>query len=314
MIDKDGGVKICDFGISYITRRECDHSDVEATTLQARGMKGTPAFLSPEVCSGQPFTAQSDVWALGVTIYVMIFGVLPFNGQSIAEIMSSIITRQLEFPTDGSCTLHPSWQKALRRLLDKDPKERMTLEQFLLCDAMTESSLSPSPPTATNTNRRPRTVEQRNMPRITELVTATSGIDDEEDIAAFALLHDTLRNSQGPQSAHSPLDLPLHRFASFHPLVSMGSSDPSRRHSSTNNESSTSTASDSKSSVIQRRSSIRSGTCSRRHSKIINDLRKASGLKQVAEPSSGRRDEGFTEPQSLCLPTSTTEHETLEGK
>ena len=259
LIDKDGRVKICDFGISYINR----HDD-EATSLTTRGMKGTPAFLSPEVCSGQLFTTKSDVWSLGVTIYVMLFGVLPFNGHSTAEVMSSIVTRTLEFPTDISCS-HPFWQKVLRSLLAKDPTKRMTLEQFLVCDAMTESSLSPSPPTATNTNRIVHNVSLS--------VTAT---DDSMDLDIAVV--ETFRCSPFPPLLEQ---LPQLNFFDF--SRNSGVASPIN--------SGTTVSSNLSRSLMQERSSLRVANNSLQHSQRTLELLETSGFRWVfgRESSSKRR-------------------------
>jgi [calcium/calmodulin-dependent protein kinase] kinase len=65
LLGADGRVRICDFG----TARLCSPDDRMLRTV------GTPAFFTPEMCEGRPYSAcQADLWALGVCLYVLIFG------------------------------------------------------------------------------------------------------------------------------------------------------------------------------------------------------------------------------------------------
>lgn len=75
LLGADGRVKIADFGSSQLTRC-CDLVNRTA---------GTPAFMAPEMCSGQPYHARmADVWALGVCLYMFLFGeCLPHHSLNI---------------------------------------------------------------------------------------------------------------------------------------------------------------------------------------------------------------------------------------
>ncbi len=65
LLGADGRVRICDFG----SARQCGPDDVMVRTV------GTPAFFSPEMCDGRPYSARgADVWALGVCLYIFVFG------------------------------------------------------------------------------------------------------------------------------------------------------------------------------------------------------------------------------------------------
>ena len=65
LLGADGRVRICDFG----SARQCAPDDVMIRTV------GTPAFFSPEMCDGRPYSARgADVWALGVCLYIFVFG------------------------------------------------------------------------------------------------------------------------------------------------------------------------------------------------------------------------------------------------
>lgn len=76
LIDADGNALLCDFGLAKLTTPD-------ATMLTAADtLVGTPNYMSPEQCSGLPADPRSDVYSLGVLIYEMITGELPFSGET----------------------------------------------------------------------------------------------------------------------------------------------------------------------------------------------------------------------------------------
>lgn len=65
LLGADGRVRICDFGSAHL----CAPEDTMLRTV------GTPAFFTPEMCAGKPFSARgADLWALGVCLYIFVFG------------------------------------------------------------------------------------------------------------------------------------------------------------------------------------------------------------------------------------------------
>src|SRR5688572_17048709 len=65
-------VKVCDFGVAVIKR------DGENATTKV--IAGTPAYMSPEQCRGEPLDGRSDVYACGVVLYELATGQVPFDG------------------------------------------------------------------------------------------------------------------------------------------------------------------------------------------------------------------------------------------
>ena len=71
-------VKLGDFGISVLLASEDE--------LLNGSKGGTPAFEAPEICAGVKYRGQAaDIWALGVTAFVLVHGCLPFEGKSLNE-------------------------------------------------------------------------------------------------------------------------------------------------------------------------------------------------------------------------------------
>ncbi len=116
LIDRDGRVVVSDFGIARA---------VESSTLTATGvMIGTPHFMSPEQCAGKAVGPQSDQYSLGIVAYQLLTGSVPFDGDSLPEIL-----QHHWFTSPPDITLsRPDTPAALTagvlRLLAKDPVER----------------------------------------------------------------------------------------------------------------------------------------------------------------------------------------------
>jgi serine/threonine protein kinase len=121
--------KILDFGVSLIV----DGSDRSRHGLtQAGALLGTPAYVSPEAIRGEaPVDARADIWALGVLLYEMLAGKLPFQAPSMHELIDAIVGGE---PV-RLALIEPSVDVALEalilRALEKDPNARFaTVREF----------------------------------------------------------------------------------------------------------------------------------------------------------------------------------------
>eukprot|EP01062_Namystynia_karyoxenos_P007987 TRINITY_DN12817_c0_g1_i1.p1 TRINITY_DN12817_c0_g1~~TRINITY_DN12817_c0_g1_i1.p1 ORF type:complete len:547 (+),score=181.69 TRINITY_DN12817_c0_g1_i1:132-1643(+) len=86
LLDGEDVVKWCDFGVSGARDADGDGEDDDILDTE-----GTPAFLSPEQCQQQKIPGRMvDMWALGVTLYCLTFGRLPFTGSTIQEVFETI--------------------------------------------------------------------------------------------------------------------------------------------------------------------------------------------------------------------------------
>ncbi|KAH7432985.1 hypothetical protein KP509_07G049400 [Ceratopteris richardii] len=128
LINDSGQVKICDFGVSQ---------RFEGNNDELRCSPGTQVFTAPECITGATYHGRAaDVWALGVTLYCMIFGQYPFIGDTIKSTFHEIIHRKLNLPK----SLNPYLANLLEGLLCKDPIKRLTLEQVTQHQFYKESS------------------------------------------------------------------------------------------------------------------------------------------------------------------------------
>jgi serine/threonine-protein kinase len=77
MVTPTGLIKIMDFAVA---------KDLDLATLAgSSGLIGTPAYMAPEQFRGRPLDCRADIYALGVTLYVMLAGRPPFEGPSFAD-------------------------------------------------------------------------------------------------------------------------------------------------------------------------------------------------------------------------------------
>jgi serine/threonine protein kinase len=142
-ITPDSRVKILDFGLARFVRHEgVDIATTAAVT--AEGISGTLSYMSPEQLRGEVVDARTDIWSLGVVLYEMATGHLPFEGKTIAEIAAAILHEPV--PPISSPGTAPSLGVIIERCLAKDASKRYQTAEELLSDVRrTASDASPLP-------------------------------------------------------------------------------------------------------------------------------------------------------------------------
>src|SRR5688572_6832689 len=121
MFNRQGQVKIMDFGLAQLTAATL----VTQTDLtEAASALGTPAYMSPEQAQGQPADRRADIWALGVMLYEMVTGRLPFVGQNGHAILYAIVNREPEPVTALRSDLPLELDWLIGKCLAKNPAER----------------------------------------------------------------------------------------------------------------------------------------------------------------------------------------------
>jgi len=90
---------------------------------------GSPAFLPPELCvtkHGDVSGRAADIWAMGVSLYCLRFGRIPFERSGVLELYDAIKSDEIciDPPED------PAFCDLLHRLLEKDPKKRITMDEI----------------------------------------------------------------------------------------------------------------------------------------------------------------------------------------
>eukprot|EP00474_Spongospora_subterranea_P002180 CRZ02638.1 hypothetical protein [Spongospora subterranea] len=94
-----------------------------ADTPMFTDIMGTYPFIPPEACSGEPYDGRAaDIWALGVTLYSIVFGKLPFYHQNLLQLFQLIENCDLDFPLLSRD--HPVLDLLANILLNKNPHKR----------------------------------------------------------------------------------------------------------------------------------------------------------------------------------------------
>ena len=118
-LSKSGDVKIGDFGISRILSNS---SELASTSV------GTPYYIAPEVCRGQPYDYKADIWSLGCILYELCTLRHPFEGENLASVITNILSKSPEpLPTHYSELLTNS----ILEMLNKDPGSRPSISSLL---------------------------------------------------------------------------------------------------------------------------------------------------------------------------------------
>ncbi|XP_030584589.1 protein kinase C delta type-like isoform X1 [Archocentrus centrarchus] len=112
MLDKDGHIKIADFGMC----KENVFGDVKASTFC-----GTPDYIAPEILCGQKYTFSVDWWSFGVLVYEMLIGQSPFQGDDEDELFESIRSDVPHYPR----WISKESKSLLELLFERDPTRRL---------------------------------------------------------------------------------------------------------------------------------------------------------------------------------------------
>jgi eukaryotic-like serine/threonine-protein kinase len=141
MLRRDGYLKVLDFGLAKLTEKHTERQRIEPEA-RTRGMvktdvgvvMGTVAYMSPEQTRGQDIDARTDIWSLGVVLYEMVTGRVPFEGTTNSDLIVSILEREPK-PLTWFLTKAPAeLQRIISKALRKDREERYQVVKDLLLD------------------------------------------------------------------------------------------------------------------------------------------------------------------------------------
>jgi serine/threonine protein kinase len=115
LFDKNEAIRVIDFGLSK-------KGSLEGMSTRC----GTVSYAAPELFVEAPYGKETEIWSLGVILYAMIYGVLPFDHENINTLLQ-LITQTEPF---YSSVAPPEAIDLIKSLLKKNPKDRLTIEQI----------------------------------------------------------------------------------------------------------------------------------------------------------------------------------------
>jgi Tol biopolymer transport system component len=212
----DGKVKVLDFGLAKAwggdtgsggSSIDLSQSPTIARTGTLAGViLGTAAYMSPEQASGRAVDKRADVWSFGVVLFEMLTGRALFSGETVSEIMASVIKEEPSWERlPAGCP--PAIERLLRRCLRKKPRERLQdigdarVEIQEVQAGTTGEATAPSPDVEAivRAGRRSRTRERWAWAALTLLTTGLA--------AGFAFVH-FAEKAERPPAVRLAADLP----------------------------------------------------------------------------------------------------------
>jgi len=118
MVDSNDSIKLIDFGIAG------NEGSRRLTFANLSNVMGTPDYISPEQVKGKRGDGRSDIYAMGVMLYDMLTGKVPFTGNNPFLIMNDRLLNNPMPPREIDPTISPALQEIIYRALERDPRNR----------------------------------------------------------------------------------------------------------------------------------------------------------------------------------------------
>lgn len=132
---RDGYVKVLDFGLAKLT--EDPAVDIEATTriqTSSGTVMGTATYMSPEQARGEKVDPRTDIWSLGVVLYEMVAGTVPFKRPTPSEVIALILEREPPPLARYDREVPAELERIVSKALSKDRESRFQTAKELLID------------------------------------------------------------------------------------------------------------------------------------------------------------------------------------
>jgi serine/threonine-protein kinase len=118
MVDEEDRVKLIDFGIAGDTAAK------RLTYANLTSALGSPNYISPEQVKGKRGDARTDIYAVGIILYEMVTGKLPFTGSNPMQVINERLLNHPMPPRVADPGVSPELQETIYRALERDPKNR----------------------------------------------------------------------------------------------------------------------------------------------------------------------------------------------
>ena len=134
ILNRRGQVKVLDFGLAKIISEEVSEQDVTRAKTEDGMLVGTVQYMSPEHALGKKLDGRTDLWSLGVLLYEMACGVLPFKAATQAGTFDEILHKTPIAPGEFNENIPVELENIIFKLLEKDREFRYQTASDLLAD------------------------------------------------------------------------------------------------------------------------------------------------------------------------------------
>jgi eukaryotic-like serine/threonine-protein kinase len=137
LMTEQGHIKLIDFGIAM------DESARRLTWMGLSSTIGTPDYMAPEQVRGRRGDARTDIYSLGMILYEMITGELPYTGANAQVIMRAKVEQDPRRPREVLADIDPAIEEIILRAIDRSPRERYASATEMLRDLEDPSKVVP---------------------------------------------------------------------------------------------------------------------------------------------------------------------------
>ncbi|HEU4388374.1 MAG TPA: protein kinase [Blastocatellia bacterium] len=138
MLRQDRYIKVLDFGLAKLTQqpRAADSDVVTRGQVKTESgvLMGTVTYMSPEQARGLPVDGRTDIWSLGVVLYEMVAGTVPFKGATNSDVIVSILEREPQSLAEISPGVPDDLERIVKQALSKDREVRYQTAEDLAVD------------------------------------------------------------------------------------------------------------------------------------------------------------------------------------
>jgi serine/threonine protein kinase len=135
MVDEDDNIKLIDFGIAM------KEDARRLTFVNLSATLGTPDYISPEQVKGQRGDQRSDIYAVGVMLYEMLTGRVPFVGPNPLAVMNERVINEPPSPRALNPEISPALEEILYRALEREPRHRYATASEMTWDLENEEQV-----------------------------------------------------------------------------------------------------------------------------------------------------------------------------
>lgn len=159
MVLPDGNIKVLDFGLAKFVESEnsleADFGDSTASLIQTKAgmIIGTVNYMSPEQLRGKPIDVLTDIWSLGVVLFELLTLRRPFNGESVSDVIASVLEHSLPSLSQLDAKITPEIESVVSKALAKDKAARYQSAKALAADLKKARFAAENKSGITETNR-----------------------------------------------------------------------------------------------------------------------------------------------------------------